>query len=343
MRMQMMTRFGAMLAAAALSACQTTPPPKPISFVGSSYCFPFTQSVAAKFGRETDFAAPRVEATGSGGGVKLFCANGQDGRPQLTCAARRMTPREKAVCDRNGVGKIVEFTLPHQPFYVVTRSGGAIAAMTSDMLWRATAKTAPIDGGLVPNPHTRWSDIDPTAPGSPITVLAPAVTSAAYAGLLELIIEPAALRIPALKRLHDDDKRAFRRATGALREDGPVRPRAGNLDAVLKAVEETAGAVAILSKDEYEAARGAVVALPIDGVAPTDRTIRNGDYPLAYSLYVYAKGERFADTGGLNEFADFMLAEDKVGPGGEAARLGYLPAAAERREAARKAAAAAAR
>jgi len=45
-----------------------------IKIVGSSTVYPFATTVAENFGRTTKFKTPVVESTGSGGGLKLFCA-----------------------------------------------------------------------------------------------------------------------------------------------------------------------------------------------------------------------------------------------------------------------------
>ena len=45
-----------------------------ISIVGSSTVYPFATVVAEKFGKTTSFKTPKIESTGSGGGMKLFCA-----------------------------------------------------------------------------------------------------------------------------------------------------------------------------------------------------------------------------------------------------------------------------
>lgn len=46
-----------------------------IRIVGSSTVYPFTKAVAERFAQSnTSFAAPIVESTGTGAGMKLFCA-----------------------------------------------------------------------------------------------------------------------------------------------------------------------------------------------------------------------------------------------------------------------------
>ena len=61
-----------------------------IEIVGSSTVFPFATSVAERFGRTSKFKTPVVEATGSGGGLKLFCAGIGLEHPDVTNASRRI-------------------------------------------------------------------------------------------------------------------------------------------------------------------------------------------------------------------------------------------------------------
>jgi hypothetical protein len=61
-----------------------------ISIVGSSTVFPFTSTVAEQFGRGSKFKTPKVESTGTGGGMKLFCAGVGVQHPDLTNASRRI-------------------------------------------------------------------------------------------------------------------------------------------------------------------------------------------------------------------------------------------------------------
>jgi len=61
-----------------------------ISVVGSSTVYPFATVVAERFGKSTDFKAPKVESTGSGGGLKLFCKGVGVATPDITNASRRI-------------------------------------------------------------------------------------------------------------------------------------------------------------------------------------------------------------------------------------------------------------
>lgn len=45
-----------------------------VSIVGSSTVYPFATVVAEQFGKTSSFNTPKIESTGSGGSLKLFCA-----------------------------------------------------------------------------------------------------------------------------------------------------------------------------------------------------------------------------------------------------------------------------
>ncbi|MBE8158554.1 MAG: phosphate ABC transporter substrate-binding protein, partial [Betaproteobacteria bacterium] len=77
-----------------------------INIVGSSTVYPFSTVAAELFAQETGGRTPKVEATGSGGGLKLFCAGG--GAPDIANASRRMKKSEQELCAKNGVADILE-------------------------------------------------------------------------------------------------------------------------------------------------------------------------------------------------------------------------------------------
>ena len=63
--------------------------------VGSSTVYPFSTVVAERFGRSSEFKTPKVESTGSGGGLKLFCDGVGVDYPDVTNSSRaiRCSPR----------------------------------------------------------------------------------------------------------------------------------------------------------------------------------------------------------------------------------------------------------
>ena len=79
-----------------------------IMIVGSSTVYPFATVVAEHFGKNTRFKTPKIESTGSGGGLKLFCAGAGVDTPDITNASRKIKASEIESCRKNGVNDIVE-------------------------------------------------------------------------------------------------------------------------------------------------------------------------------------------------------------------------------------------
>jgi len=79
-----------------------------ISIVGSSTVYPFSTVVAERFGKSSSFPTPKVESTGSGGGMKLFCQGVGANTPDITNASRAIKQSEIDLCAENGVKDIVE-------------------------------------------------------------------------------------------------------------------------------------------------------------------------------------------------------------------------------------------
>ena len=79
-----------------------------IQIVGSSTVYPFITVVAEKFGRSTRYKTPIIESTGSGGGMKLFCAGVGVRHPDMTGSSRRIKQSELDKCHANGGKGIIE-------------------------------------------------------------------------------------------------------------------------------------------------------------------------------------------------------------------------------------------
>ena len=77
-----------------------------IRIVGSSTVYPFATTVAEQFGKTTNFKTPVIESTGSGGGLKLFCAGVGLEHPDITNASRAIKKSEVEKCAENGVAEV---------------------------------------------------------------------------------------------------------------------------------------------------------------------------------------------------------------------------------------------
>ena len=95
-----------------------------VSIVGSSTVYPFATVVAERFGRNTSFPTPKIESTGSGGGLKLFCQGVGTQHPDITNASRRMKQSEFELCKSNGVKDITEVQIGYDGLVVANSVKG---------------------------------------------------------------------------------------------------------------------------------------------------------------------------------------------------------------------------
>ena len=149
-----------------------------ISIVGSSTVYPFSTVVAERFAKGSDFNAPKVESTGSGGGLKLFCSGLGESTPDITNSSRRIKSSEMKLCAGNGVTEIVEILIGFDGIVLANARGADAISLSSRDIYLALGKSVPgPDGKLVANPYRTWKDVNPALPNVKIEVLGPPPTS----------------------------------------------------------------------------------------------------------------------------------------------------------------------
>lgn len=166
-----------------------------VNVVGSSTVYPFATVVAERFGRNTNFPTPKLESTGSGGGFKLFCAGIGTQNPDITNASRRMKSSEFEMCQRNGVEAITEVKIGADGIVIANSKASKKLDLTLKQVFLALAKDVPDPKGgekLVPNPYSKWSDVDASLPNMAIRVMGPPPTSGTRDAFVEIAMEGAA-------------------------------------------------------------------------------------------------------------------------------------------------------
>ena len=230
--------LSAMLAAGAAQARDT------IQIVGSSTVFPFSTAVAEQFGQKSSFKTPVVESTGSGGGMKLFCEGVGEATPDITNASRRIKSKEFEKCVANGVTPI-EVKIGFDGIVLANAKSGEAFELTLKQIFQALAKEVPVDGKMVPNPYTKWSDIDPSLPDLKIEVLGPPPTSGTRDAFVEIAMRGGAKQFDNLKALRKQDKKAFKKIAKELREDGAFIEAGENDNLIVQKLEANPAALGI--------------------------------------------------------------------------------------------------
>src|ERR1700741_4526683 len=210
--MSLTTRtIGVMIAASATLAAIPASARDQIRIVGSSTVYPFPTAVAEEFGRSSKFKTPIIESTGTGGGMKLFCAGVGVEHPDITNASRRIKPTEFDQCKANGISEITELLIGYDGIVIANAKGAPRYKLSLQQLFLALAKQVPAPGGgLVANPNKTWKDVDPSLPNARIEVLGPPPTSGTRDAFNELVIEGGCKTYPDLAALKDKDEAKYK-------------------------------------------------------------------------------------------------------------------------------------
>ena len=306
-----------------------------IRIVGSSTVFPFAAVVAEEFGKTTDNKTPVVESTGSGGGLKLFCAGVGVGHPDITNASRRIKSSEVDRCAENGVTDITEVKFGFDGIVLANSKAIEPFSITLQQLFLALAKDVPSDGGMVANPNQTWADVDASLPAVKIEVLGPPPTSGTRDAFVELAMEGGCKTFPDIKALKKQDKKAYKVLCHSIREDGAFVEAGENDNLIVQKLKANPGALGIFGYSFLDQNRDKVQGSTINGIAPDFDTIADGSYPVSRSMYFYVKKAHVGVIPGIEEYIATFTDEDAWGPYGYLADKGLIPLPDADREAMR--------
>lgn len=306
-----------------------------IVIVGSSTVYPFTTVVAEQFGRSTRFRAPIVESTGSGGGLRLFCAGVGVRHPDIANASRRIVASEFADCQRNGVSGIVEVKIGYDGITIARSNRGKTFDLTLKQLFLALARDIPDPSGsekTIPNPYTTWRQIDPALPDSAIEVMGPPPTSGTRDAFVELAMEGGCQAFPFIKALKDSNRSVYRNICHSIREDGAYIEAGENDNLIVQKLDANPNALGIFGFSFLDQNTDRIFGLKIDGVEPDFDKIASGAYPFSRSLYIYVKKAHVPLIPGLKEFLEEFTSERAWGKEGYLSDKGLIPLTVEERK-----------
>ncbi len=293
-----------------------------IFIVGSSTVYPFATVVAERFGRTTSFKAPKIESTGSGGGLKLFCAGVGPEHPDITNASRGIKKSEVELCAKNGVTDITEVKIGYDGITFSNSKKAEQSTLTRAQIWLALAAEVPQNGKLVKNPYTMWNQIDPSLPNKKIEVLGPPPTSGTRDAFVELVMEEGC---EAFKEVMALDKKARGKVCASVREDGGYVEAGENDNLIVQKLDANPNAYGIFGFSFLDQNSDKLQGAKVDGVVPTFDAIADGSYPVSRSLFFYVKKAHVGVIPGIKEFLGEFTSENAWGPDGYLADRGLIP------------------
>ena len=318
MQIKSFSAFAAM-ALVVLAAASPAQARDQIRIVGSSTVFPFATAVAEQFGRGGKFKTPIVESTGSGGGLKLFCAGVGPDHPDITNSSRRIKQSEFDECTKNGA-TMTEVRIGFDGIVLANSKKSARPNLTKGQVFKALAAKVPSGGQLIPNPYKKWSDIEPGLPDVKIEVLGPPPTSGTRDAFVELAMEGGCAEIPGAAELG-----LTKEACHAIREDGAFVEAGENDNLIVQKLIANPNALGVFGYGFLDQNRDKLQGSRVGGVEPTFENIADGKYGISRSLYVYVKLPHVGTIPGIKEYVAELTSEKAYGPDGYLVDKGLIP------------------
>lgn len=317
-----------LLLSASFSGLQAASARDYISIVGSSTVYPFATVVAENFGKTTRFKTPKIESTGSGGGLKLFCAGVGVQHPDITNASRRIKKSEVKMCAKNGVKGIVEVKIGYDGIVLANSKKAAPIKLTRKDIFLALAKNVPSPNGgqkLVSNPYRTWKDVNRSLPNIKIEVLGPPPTSGTRDAFVELAMEGGCKKFGWIKAMKKKNKKAYKKLCHTIREDGAFIEAGENDNLIVQKLEANPNSLGIFGFSFLDQNADKVQGSFIDGVQPTFDAIADGQYPVSRSLYFYVKKVHVGVIPGMRTYLKAFSSEKAWGEDGYLSERGLIP------------------
>ena len=304
-----------------------------IYIVGSSTVYPFATVVAERFGRGTEFKTPKVESTGSGGGLKLFCDGVGVDYPDITNSSRAIKQSEVETCASHGVTDVVEVKIGYDGIVIANAINSMAISLSRADIFLALAKNVPgeNEGELIENPYKTWADVNVDLPAVRIEVLGLPPTSGTRDAFVELAMEGGCKTIPWIKALKSSDKNAYKELCHMIREDGSFVEAGENDNLIVQKLEANPNAFGIFGFSFLDQNTEKVKGAEIDGIEPSFDAIADGDYPVSRPLYFYVKKAHVDVIPGLRGFLREFTSERAWGDEGYLSDRGLIPMPEEER------------
>jgi phosphate transport system substrate-binding protein len=262
-----------------------------INIEGSSTVQPITQAAAELFREENPEARIEVGGAGTSDGFEAFC----QGDTQISDASRPIDVAEEVpVCEENGV-EFIEIPVAYDGIsVVVNKQNDWVTDVTSEELktmWEPAA-----EGEI-----TQWSQVNPDWPDNELSLYGPGTESGTYEFFNEVIV---------------GNEEEVNRSDYEASEDDNV---------LVQGVSGDENALGYFGYSYYVSNRDSLKVLAVDGVKPTTKTIRSGDYLLSRPLFIYVSTDALKNNKAVKPFVDFYLSQQNLNRLVEAANYVTLP------------------
>jgi phosphate transport system substrate-binding protein len=258
-----------------------------IIVAGSSTVFPLTERMAELFGQEGYTGQVTVDSIGTGGGFERFCG----GETDISNASRPINEEETAACQAAGIDPI--------EFRVGTDALAVVVSSENDFLTELTLEQL---AAIYSGEAATWADVDPSYPAEPIQLFSPGTDSGTFDYFVEVVF--------------DEDEAPILGANPQLSEDDNV---------LVQGVTGSPFAIGYFGYAYFEENQGALKAISIDGVEPSEETTADNSYPLSRPLFIYSAASIMEEKPQVASFINYYLSNVND----EVISVGYFPATEE--------------
>lgn len=299
-----------------------------IQVSGSSTVLPYATIAAELFGENFSYPTPVVEGGGTSAGIKKFCEGVGENTPDIATASRAIKQSELRRCADNGVTEVAEVQIGYDGIVFASAAKGPAFKFTAADWYNAVAAEVVVNGRLVPNPYTKWSEIDPSLPDQEILAFVPGSKHGTREVFDVKVVEDGCKTFKAdrvVSRRVNGDKDKIKEGCIALRTDGRVVEIDGDYTETLARLASNPQGIGVFGLAFYENNRDKLRVADFKGVTPSRETVASGKYKVSRPLFIYVKMQHVGTIPGLKEFVSFFISDDIAGQGGPLEAYGLVP------------------
>ena len=297
-----------------------------VQISGSSTVLPYATIVAEAFGENFDFPTPVVEGGGSGAGRAKMCEGVGPNTIDIANSSSRISQKDLDTCAANGVTEVMEVRIGYDGIVFASDVNGPSFAFTPSDIYNALGEQVLVDGALVANPHTQWSQFNGDLPAQDILVLSPGTKHGTREVFEDKVLLVGCEETGAMAAFMAGgmDEDGAEEACLKLRTDGRNVDIDGDYTETLQRLENDKNAIGVFGLSFYQNNTDKLQVATMSGVVPSTESIASGEYPISRPLFFYVKKAHLDVIPGLQEYIEFFVSDDMAGPNGPLAQYGLV-------------------
>ena len=175
---------------------------------------------------------------------------------------------------------------------------------------------------MVPNPYTKWSEVDSTLPDQEILAFIPGTKHGTREVFEQKVLQSGCKMFATDSVFKKRDGNAD--GCTKLRQDGRVVEIDGDYTETLARISADTNGVGVFGLSFYENNSDKLQVARFQGTIPTHETIASGEYNVSRPLYIYVKTQHYGTTPGLKEFVQYIVSDELAGSDGIMVQAGLV-------------------